>query len=351
MKDDSDAKEGYVYVLGVKDIDLPVSKIGMTSKDPTIRCAEINRSSTGDFLWEVAHQIALSDCRKIESLVHAKLLPLRQKGREFFNLYPDDALRAIQSILKMAPDVRLVATIAESQKEGSDVPRRKTSPRKHPEHPLNDTIKYAHLLDRFNELLHVTGEPFGQLNKPVFGISDGRDGVQWNLAIRPNESIAEVGVNLEGKKYYGWPIATLIKSELAVPALLRLVPHLRDPQNITLRFVRDAWQVTARPSILEEYLGGRKFSLSELTEDLWHNILTEAIGCLKEERNALSRAHQNVTLVRKAGPDAEPVKMQVSPHLQILTPIDLLLDSGEELAAAIECLRPIHEWASKVSGE
>ena len=86
MKDDSDAKEGDVYVRGVKDIDLPVSKIGMTSKDPTIRCAEINRSSTGDFLWEVAHQIALSDCRKIESLVHAKLLPLRQKGREFVNL-------------------------------------------------------------------------------------------------------------------------------------------------------------------------------------------------------------------------------------------------------------------------
>jgi hypothetical protein len=350
MEDYSDAEEGYVYVLRVKDIDLPVSKIGMTARDPTIRCAEINRSSTGDFLWEVAHQIAVSDCRKLESLIHAKLLPLRQKRREFFNLYPDDAVRAIQSILELAPDVRLVTIITEIQKEDSDVPRMNIRPHKRSAHPRNDAI-YAHLLDGFNELLRVTGEPFGQLNKPVFGISDGRDGVQWNLVIRPDESIAEVGVNLEGKKYRGWPIAMLIKSELEVPALLRLVPQLRDPQDITLRFVRDAWQVTSRPSILEEYLGGRKFSLSELTADLWHNILTEAISCLKEDRNSLGRAHQNVTLVRKSGPDAQPTMMPVSPHLQISIPIDPLRDSLEELSSAIDRLRPVHEWASKVSGE
>ncbi len=48
----SDAENiGYVYILEVSDIDLPVCKIGRTSKNPFARCAEINRSSTGDFLW------------------------------------------------------------------------------------------------------------------------------------------------------------------------------------------------------------------------------------------------------------------------------------------------------------
>lgn len=349
MENYSDAEEGYVYVLGVKDIDLPVSKIGRTAREPSVRCAEINKSSTGDFLWEVTHQIAVNDCRKLESLVHAKLLPLRQKRREFFNLHPDDAIVAIQSILGMAPDVSVV-TVTEIQKEDSAVSRRSVPPHKQSARPSKDTI-YTHLLDGFNELLNVKGRPFGQLNKPYFGISDGRDGVQWNLAIYPNEGKARVGVNLEGMEYRDWPIATLIKAELKVPALLRLVPHLRAPQDITLRFTRDAWQVTSRPNILEKNLGGREFRLSELTEDLWHTILTEGIDCLNKDRSYRGRGRQAVTVVRKAGPDANSTDMPVSPHLTIWTPIDPSRDSIEDLSSAIEHLKPVHEWALKVSGE
>ncbi|BCG04040.1 hypothetical protein PPGU19_086080 (plasmid) [Paraburkholderia sp. PGU19] len=214
-----------------------------------------------------------------------------------------------------------------------------------------ENFLYAHLLDRFNEYLNVKGQPFGQLNKPYFGISDGREGVQWNLAIYPKEVTARVGVNLEGKQYRGWPIATLITSELDIPALLRLVPDLRDPQNITLRFTRDAWQVTSRPEIQEKYLGGREFCLSELTEDLWHTILTEALGCLDKDRRYRGRGSQAVTLVRKVGPDPDSRIMEVTPHLTISTPIDPSRDSGEDLSSAIERLKPVHEWASKVSGE
>lgn len=346
MENHSDAGEGYVYVLGVKDIDLPVSKIGRTSRDPDARCAEINQSSTGDFLWEVAHQIAVSDCRKLESLVHAKLLPLRQKRREFFNLPPDDAILAIQSVLGLASDVR-VLTVPTSQKDDSGVSGKNVAPRKKAMRASRDTI-YAHLLDGFTELLNVKGRPFGQLNKPTFGISDGREGVQWNLKIYPNEGKAYVGVNLEGMAYQGWPIATLIQSELAAPSLLRLATHLREPQNITLRFSRDAWQVTARPTILEEILGGGDFRLSELTEDSWHTILTDALGCLNKDRSYRGRGSQTVTLVRKAGPDARV--MQVSPHLTIWTPVDPSRDSLEDLSAAIDRLMPVHEWVSKVSG-
>ena len=349
MENYSDAERGYVYVLGVKDIDLPVCKIGRTARDPAVRCAEINQSSTGDFLWEVTHQIAVNDCRKFESLVHTKLLPLRQKRREFFNIHPDDAIIAIQSILESASDVSVV-TITEIQKEGSDLSKAGVPPRKQSTRPSSDTT-YAHLLDGFTELLNVKGRPFGQLNKPAFGISDGHDGVQWNLTINPNDGKARVGVNLEGMEYCGWPIATLIKSELEVPALLRLVPHLLDPQNITLRFARDAWQVNSRPKILEETLGGREFRLSELTEELWPSILTEAIGCLNKDRSYHGRGRQAVTVVRKAGPDADSTFMWVSPHLTIWTPIDPSCDSIEVLSAAIDRLKPVHEWASKVSGE
>jgi T5orf172 domain len=349
MENHSDAEEGYVYVLGVKDIDLPVSKIGRTARDPSVRCAEINKSSTGDFLWEVTHQIAVNDCRKLESIVHAKLLPLRQKRREFFNLHPDDAFVAIQSILGSAPDVKVVI-VTEIQKEDSAVSRRSVPRHKQSARPSRDII-YAHLLDGFNELLNVKGRPFGQTNKPYFGISDDRDGVQWNLAISPDEGKARIGVNLEGKAYRGWPIARLIESELEVPALLQLVPHLRDPQNITLRFARDAWQVTSRPDIREGHLGGREFCLSELTEDLWHSILTEALGCLDKDRSYRGRGSQAVTLVRRAGAAAESRIMEVSPHLTIWTPIDPSRDSNEDLSSAIEHLKPVHEWASKVSGE
>jgi hypothetical protein len=44
----------------------------MTSRNANDRCAEINNSSSGDFLWEVAYESAVDDCRTLESLVHRK---------------------------------------------------------------------------------------------------------------------------------------------------------------------------------------------------------------------------------------------------------------------------------------
>jgi hypothetical protein len=48
MNESTSNKNGYVYILEVKDIDLPVCKIGMTSRSPSARCSEINKNSTGD---------------------------------------------------------------------------------------------------------------------------------------------------------------------------------------------------------------------------------------------------------------------------------------------------------------
>jgi len=340
-------KNGYVYVLGVKDINLPVCKIGRTSKDPIVRCAEINKSSTGDFLWQVEYQIAVSDCHKLESQVHAKLLPLRQKGREFFGIRPEDAAVAIEDILKMVPEVTLI-TIAEEPLESAGPKLGKKVSQKADAGPKD--LIYAHLLHGFTELLKVHGQPFGQTNKPYFGISDGREGVQWNLQVFTKEDKARLGVNLEGLKYYGWPIATLIQAELEAPQLLQLVPRLKDPESITLRFSRDAWQAAARLSIVEEHLGGREYRLPEITADLWRTILTEALGCLDKERNYLGRAQQEVTL-KSAGPQADKRTVSVSPHLTIWTAVDPSSGSLEDLSSAIERLMPIHQWASNLSGQ
>jgi hypothetical protein len=49
------------------------------------------------------------------------------------------------------------------------------------------------------------GRPFGPRNKPVFGMSDGNEGVQWNLVIWTDiqkiQQVHQLGVNLEGMKY------------------------------------------------------------------------------------------------------------------------------------------------------
>ena len=339
------SQNGYVYVLGVKDINLPVCKIGRTSKNPIARCAEINRSSTGDFLWQVEYQIAVSDCHKLESQVHAKLLPLRQKGREFFGIRPEDAAVAIEDILKMVPEVTLI-THAEEPLEGAGTKPGTKASHKKPDAGPRDLI-YAHLLHGFTELLNVHGKPFGQTNKPYFGISDGREGVQWNLHVFTKEDKARLGVNLEGLKYHGWPIAALIQAELNAPQLPQLVPQLKDPESMTLRFSRDAWQAAARLSIVEEHLGGREYRLSEITAELWRTILTEALGCLDKERNYLGRALQEVTL-KSAGPQADKRTVPVSPHLTIWTAVDPSSGSLEELSSAIERLKPVHQWASNL---
>jgi hypothetical protein len=100
--------EGYVYILEVKDIDLPVCKIGMTTRNPYERCAEINNSSTGDFVWAVAYHIAVDNCKNLESLVHSKLAPLRQRGREFFNINADDAIKALSSIIDSQSEIKKI---------------------------------------------------------------------------------------------------------------------------------------------------------------------------------------------------------------------------------------------------
>jgi len=108
MSEIEEKTRGYVYILEVEDIDLPVCKIGMTTRNPYERCKEINKSSTGDFIWAVAHYIAVDNSKKLESLIHSKLAPLRQKGREFFNINADDANTALLSIFDRQSEIKRI---------------------------------------------------------------------------------------------------------------------------------------------------------------------------------------------------------------------------------------------------
>jgi hypothetical protein len=209
--------------------------------------------------------------------------------------------------------------------------------------------KYAEILQSFTSLLGIKGSPFGQLWEPLFGISDGNEGVQWNLAILTDSEEIHLGVNLEGMKYLSWPIRSFILSELKKPNIVKLKIESEQPERIFIQFMRNAWQVTARPAIVERYIGGRIIPLSEMDSEHWNSLLTEALGCLDEDRQYLGRKRQPVTFLNKQKNSEQTKMMEVSPHLTIWTPINLSGDIESNLKNGIELLKPVYEWVANIN--
>ena len=342
MSNIEENNKGYVYILEVKDIDLPVCKIGMTTRSPYERCDEINNSSTGDFIWEVAHYIAVDNCRKLESLVHSKLTPLRQRNREFFNINAEDANKALNSIIDAQTEILKIDAEKIITKQERPFNKNNRAKRKHDFNRVD--TKYAELLQLFSTLLNVKGRPFGQLNKPGFGMSDGNNGVQWNISVSTDTGIIRLGVNLEGMKYRNWPISRFILSEINNPKIEEVSEKLNNADNITIRFSRDAWQVTARPTIVEKYLGGREYTFSEIRTDQWSSTLKEALGCLNKETNYCGRAKQTVTLENKPKNGEQTRVMEVSPHLRVWSPLSLSGNIQENIENKLAELQPVYNW-------
>jgi hypothetical protein len=339
---------GYVYILEVSDIDLPVCKIGRTSKNSYARCAEINRSSTGDFLWQVAYEFPVNDCKQFEKIVHKKLEPLRQKNREFFNVTAAVASDAVRSILNAQSEVKLV-NLEDIGDRSVETPAARKEKKPRPIQFQRKASEYADSLALFTKMTECKGRPFGQLNKPYFGMSDGNEGVQWNISIFTETGEIRLGVNLEGKKYTNWPIATFLLAEIENPQVFDVRDQLADADQVFLRLVRDAWQVTARPRIVEEIIGIGNIPLSEIDHDLWESMLTEALTCLSEERAYRGRARQDVTLRNQPNRGDRSRQMEVSPHLTIWTPIESSGDMKSHLGIGIDRLTSIHEWVSRAS--
>lgn len=165
----------------------------------------------------------------------------------------------------------------------------------------------------FEKVFQVNARRFGSPNGNYLGASDGNDGTQWNIGVKKDSGECRLGVNLEGMKYQDWPIAQFLEAEINKPSLINLAAEIPNANKIMVRFTRDAWQVTARPKIEEQYIGGHEVLLSEINASLWKNILHEAYDCLDEKKGHRARAKQVVTLSRSG----QLREMAVSPHLNI----------------------------------
>jgi hypothetical protein len=91
--------EGYVYILLNRA--LPgIVKIGKTTKLPEKRAAELSTSSGVPLPYQVYYAIRVSNCHGAERVIHKRLAAFRDNlSREFFNLSPENAREAVESII------------------------------------------------------------------------------------------------------------------------------------------------------------------------------------------------------------------------------------------------------------
>lgn len=336
------SKAGFVYVLEVQDIMLPVCKVGMTTRNPKSRCEEINAGATGDFRWEVVHEWAVNDCRAFESLVHEKLRPLRQKGKEFFNLTPDDAITAVQSILDNQAGISIVPNL-EPKVGAPPLPKKEKVKRKSTKYKFRpEDQESADLMLTFARMLKTRAEPFGQLNRPYFGVSDANDGVQWNLRICKDTGAAALGVNLEGLSYEGkWPIATFLLNEFKDTTLHQLLQSCSKPNVVDVSLTRDAWLPSGgRLPIVEAQIGGDTYRLSSLTESQWSAMVSEGLDCLSKSKGYRGRTKQNVTHIS----DGRITEKWVTPHLTFRTELASSGGAAERLQECFDILKPVYDW-------
>jgi hypothetical protein len=155
-----------------------------------------------------------------------------------------------------------------------------------------------------------TGRRFGSASLRVSGICDGSEGVQWNAWVEwdEHEQLAFVGVNLEGKKYDGWPVGRLIERELRKAQLFEASGKVARPDRVQVVWYRDAWQAASRPAIVEKLIGGSPQLLHGLSPTCWATTLQEAGQFLGPQFYGRARQLLTVGGVQK--------RFDVSPHLQ-----------------------------------
>ena len=188
---------------------------------------------------------------------------------------------------------------------------------------------------------------FGSVPLGWLGVCDGAEGVQWNTWLHRGENAAYVGVNLEGLKYDGWPIARFIEREFRRPRLFDVARQLAAPESIEMIFHRDAWRFASRPQIEERHIGLSGRVLTNVDANGWKRTLQEAYACLDAERGHRHRGRQMVTT--KSG----KVELSVSPHLQFRQRISDAAEGQREwlprLQRAREALQPLYNFVKEQS--
>ena len=190
---------------------------------------------------------------------------------------------------------------------------------------------------------------FGSSRRRHQGFSDGHDGVQWNAGVDRARGVVTVGVNLEGMRYTGWPIARLIESERRRPMLPTFAQTYEHADSAELWFSRDAWQFGSRLDIDEQHFGPEPpICLRAVSEPLWATMLAEAYECLDRSQGQWRRARQIVTL------STGRREMGVSPHIQIKLVIRRSTDlSGlvDQLERARRHLHPVRELVQRQAAD
>lgn len=187
---------------------------------------------------------------------------------------------------------------------------------------------------------------FGSPALQIGGFSDGREGVQWNVAYDPRDGRQWAGVNLEGMQYDGWPVARLIEGELKTPSLPDVVARHAGLRNVTLLWRRDYWKAHTRPLIQERDIAPTPLELGELTGEQWRAALLAARDCLDGSRKRRGRAVQTVTLANGA-----QVEGNVSPHLMFRYMAPQRMEWEALFREAKSTLQPLHAWAVERSSQ
>ena len=193
----------------------------------------------------------------------------------------------------------------------------------------------------FRDVFDCRGRLFGRPSGGVIGISDGADGVQWNAGYDGGAETYWLGVNLEGMKYDGWPVARLIEREISHPRLLtEYRAKVARPETVTVSWYRDAWQVRTR---FVTDLTPTPLALSRLDAGGWRMALEGAYECLDPNRQYRGRRRTAVTLPGSG----ERVERWVSPHFTLWSTFDLRFGSADGLVRAKDNLEPLYEFVRR----
>jgi hypothetical protein len=186
----------------------------------------------------------------------------------------------------------------------------------------------------FERIFRREGMTFGRPALHWGGLHDGNEGVQWNMGFDPDVPERWIGVNLEGLKYDGWPIARLIRKEqqrATLPGLIASHPELAATRLI---LERDYWTGRNRGHVER----AADLPLRDVTDAAWRRVLADARGCLA----ASSGGRGTRMFTPKSG--GPPRESEVTPHLTFRLGVPAVESWEQFIREGIDRLDPLYEW-------
>lgn len=91
------AIRGWVYVMSNRSFAKDLVKIGFTTKDPMLRASELDGTGL-PYKFELEYDVLVYEPRRIEQGVHKELKKFHE-SKEFFRVYPAEAILAIRTVI------------------------------------------------------------------------------------------------------------------------------------------------------------------------------------------------------------------------------------------------------------